>query len=94
MEIKELTELGYLVKYVVNTTDEELGPYNIEFTVFELPYFSENDDVFLTCRMKWDGCSDWDFKDCNHFCGMEKLDNFTKLIHKLWEICDDYFTGY
>jgi hypothetical protein len=40
--------------------------------------------------IKWDGCSDWGFEDCNqvmtHFCGYRDLEKFSELLKRCYQI--------
>jgi hypothetical protein len=37
--------------------------------------------------VKWDGCSNMEFNNCVHICGMSDAKNFSAMIVRLWEHC-------
>jgi len=94
---KVFEDLGYYAQYKV-------FDYRIEFTVYGLAYLEppwlyqgemgpvmtlEEAVVALTGTVKWDGCSDWDFKtdEClQHFCERDHLIEFGELLARLWDL--------
>ncbi|MFY7897013.1 MAG: hypothetical protein ACOVP8_12325 [Phycisphaerales bacterium] len=78
-----LPELGYFVVATPSTTVGHAGqPLNVNFALYKAwegehgitfdgcppsSEYSECDPV-VSGYVKWDGCSNWTFDDCVHFC--------------------------
>lgn len=49
----------------------------------------EEAEVYLRGFVKWDGCSNWDFKTnpvMKHFCGRDDFVFVSRLLEKMWDI--------
>ena len=49
-------------------------------------------EMYLNTSIKWDGCSDWNFKpdECDkHFCGFNDADTLGQLMKRMYEIARD-----
>lgn len=51
----------------------------------------ENAEIYLEGTIKFDGCSNWDFKtdeELKHFCSVEKVEEFGELMRRTYNIFD------
>lgn len=47
----------------------------------------DNAEWTMKGYIKWDGCSNMEFNNCVHLCGMHDAKNFSQMIVRLWEKC-------
>ncbi len=77
----------------------ECKGHYVEFMVFEgiddkfigvYPYDHEKEPLFVG-SIKWDGCSNWDFKNMEqmHFCGKTEAKNLGVLMAGLYELASE-----
>lgn len=72
------------------TIQFEIFSYSVDFKVFNSGQESEL-DLFLEGSIKYDGYSNWDFKDSMvlvHFCGRQEAVSIGRLIDRLYDIVE------
>lgn len=72
--------------FTVEATKCEL---HVDFLIYQGVCLDPIEDpVLIKGHIKWDGCSNWDFGQCNyqiHFCTLPQVEDFGKMFVELYK---------
>lgn len=105
-------EFGYLIRFKAESHSAEFVVYEIVAhdgddgtACFEVADGSgdewtddlEEAEVFLSGFIKWDGCSNWDFKTdacMKHFCGRDDANGLGRLMDRMYALAEEHMPRY
>lgn len=78
----------YSLQYSRYSITVSIGQYGIKLSAYE-GSLNDRENWITSCGVKWDGCSNFEFKDI-HFCDRRGIERYNKLLLALYEIAYEF----